>query len=350
MNKFTPRNIALAVSLIIALIVTLLLIITKPESLPEVDMVQVVFVAMGTLAVSYLLLFAALKILIYDKIKNIYNTIHDLKSSKDFSIRNMDLGHDIFKEINTDVQQWAVSNKNEIDQLKKLEAYRRDFVGNVSHELKTPIFNIQGYILTLLDGGINDASINVDYLTRASKSVERMISIVEDLDTISQMESGELSLYFEKFDIVALTAELFIGLEMKASQKEIKLEFYESYSKPVYVTADKNHIRQVLTNLIVNSVRYGRTGGSTKIKFTEMYQNIVVDVIDDGVGIAKHHLTRLFERFYRIDKGRAREHGGTGLGLAIVKHIIEAHNQTIDVKSNEGEGTTFTFTLKNAQP
>jgi two-component system phosphate regulon sensor histidine kinase PhoR len=239
-----------------------------------------------------------------------------------------------------------VSNKNEIEQLKKLEAYRREFVGNVSHELKTPIFNIQGYILTLLDGGLEDDNINVDYLTRASKSVERMISIVEDLDTISQMESGELSLYFEKFDIVALVNELFLGLEMKASGRNIKLKFAENYNRPIYVSADKHHIRQVVTNLIVNSIKYGKQDGISQVRFTDLYQHVVIEISDNGMGIAKHHLPRIFERFYRVDKGRSRDHGGTGLGLAIVKHIIEAHNQTIDVKSTEGEGTTFIFTLK----
>jgi two-component system phosphate regulon sensor histidine kinase PhoR len=261
-------------------------------------------------------------------------------------MENLDLGEDIFKEINTDVQQWAVSNKNEIEQLKKLEAYRREFVGNVSHELKTPIFNIQGYILTLLDGGLEDDNINVDYLTRASKSVERMISIVEDLDTISQMESGELSLYFEKFDIVALVNELFLGLEMKASGRNIRLKFSENYNRPIYVSADKHHIRQVVTNLIVNSIKYGKQDGISQVRFTDLYQHVVIEISDNGMGIAKHHLPRIFERFYRVDKGRSRDHGGTGLGLAIVKHIIEAHNQTIDVKSTEGEGTTFIFTLK----
>ena len=346
MNKFTPRNIALTVSFIIAIIVLLLSIITNPLPFAESNHVQLMFVGSGTLAVTYLLLFASLKILIYDKIKSIYSTIHDLKASKDFSMENLDLGEDIFKEINTDVQQWAVSNKNEIEQLKKLEAYRREFVGNVSHELKTPIFNIQGYILTLLDGGLQDETINLDYLTRASKSVERMISIIEDLDAISQMETGELSLYFEKFDIVALVHELFLGMEMKASSRKINLKFAENYSRAINVSADKNHIRQVITNLIVNSIKYGKNDGTTQVKFTDLYQHVVIEISDNGMGIAKHHLPRIFERFYRVDKGRSRDHGGTGLGLAIVKHIIEAHNQTIDVKSTEGEGTTFIFTLK----
>jgi two-component system phosphate regulon sensor histidine kinase PhoR len=346
LNKFTPRNIALAVSIMISIIVVLLSIITNPVPFEESNHIQLFFVGFGTMAVSYLLLFASLKILIYDKIKSIYTTVHDLKASKDFSMENLDLGEDIFKEINMDVQQWAVSNKNEIEQLKKLEAYRREFVGNVSHELKTPIFNIQGYILTLLDGGLQDENINVDYLTRASKSVERMISIVEDLDTISQMESGELSLYFEKFDIVSLVQELFIGLEMKASGRNINLKFSENYNRPIYVSADKHHIRQVITNLIVNSIKYGKQDGTTQIKFTDLYQHLVIEISDNGMGIAKHHLPRIFERFYRVDKGRSRDHGGTGLGLAIVKHIIEAHNQTIDVKSTEGERTTFIFTLK----
>ncbi|MCZ2248584.1 MAG: sensor histidine kinase [Bacteroidia bacterium] len=348
MNKFTPRNIALAVSIFISLIVVLLTIISSPTPFDKESHVPLIFIGLGTLASSYLLLFAALKILIYDKIKRIYTTIHDLKSSKDFSMENLDLSKDIFTKINTDVSQWAVHNKNEIEQLKKLELYRREFVGNVSHELKTPIFNIQGYILTLLDGGLHDDSINMDYLTRASKSVERMISIVEDLDTISQMESGELKLEYEKFDIVALANEVLIGSEMRASSRNIKLQFDENYTKPIMVSADKHFIRQVISNLVVNSIRYGKQGGQTTIKFNDLYQHVVVEVIDNGIGIAKHHLPRIFERFFRLDKSRSREHGGTGLGLAIVKHIIEAHNQTIDVKSTEGEGSVFTFTVEKA--
>lgn len=348
MNKFTPRNIALAVSILLSLIVVLLSVLTNPHPFAQVDKVSLLFVGFGTLAVAYLLLYAALKILIYDKIKSIYDTIHDLKSSKDFNMENLDLGVDIFKEINADVKQWAVSSRDEIEQLKKLEAYRREFVGNVSHELKTPIFNIQGYVLTLLDGGLHDEKINVDYLTRASKSVERMISIIQDLDSISQMESGELALDVEKFDIVALANEIFLGLEMRATSRNITLKFAETYSKPIYVKADKNLIRQAFTNLIVNSIKYGKDKGTTYVKFNDVYQHLVVDISDNGAGIAKHHLARIFERFYRIDKGRSREQGGTGLGLAIVKHIIETHNQTIDVKSVEGEGTTFTFTLQKS--
>ena len=347
MNKFTPRNIALAVSIIIAIIVVLLLIITDPLPFNQSSHVQLIFVGLGTLAVSYLLLFASLKILIYDKIKSIYTTIHDLKASKDFSMENLDLGEDIFKEINTDVQQWAVSNKNEIEQLKKLEAYRREFVGNVSHELKTPIFNIQGYILTLLDGALDDKKVNSDYLMRAEKSVERMINIIEDLESISQLETGELVLEMERFDIIAMSKDVCDGQEMNAAAKGIL--FSIKNDSPVYVYADRFRIRQVLTNLIVNSVKYGKEYGETYIKATKTNDTVRIDVIDNGIGIDREYIPRLFERFYRVDKSRSRDQGGTGLGLSIVKHILEAHNQNINVTSTIGEGTTFSFNLKSSE-
>lgn len=215
--------------------------------------------------------------------------------------------------------------------------------------MKTPIFNIQGYVLTLLDGGLEDPSINKEYLLRTEKSINRMIAIVEDLETISQLESSELQLNLKKTDILALTREVMEFLEIKARKRNNTVYFGGNYEKPVYILADKERLRQVLINLIDNSIKYGnQEDGSTKISFFDMDENILVEVTDNGNGINEADLPRIFERFYRTDKGRSREQGGSGLGLAIVKHIIEAHDQTIHVRSTQGVGTTFAFTMKKA--
>ena len=214
------------------------------------------------------------------------------------------------------------------------------------HELKTPIFNIQGYVLSLLDGGLDDPEIRKEYLIRTDKNINRMIHIVEDLEAISKLESGELKLTLERIDIIILVREVFEFLDMVASKSNIKLMFGKNYEKAVFVNADKEKIRQVLINLIDNSIKYGNKGGTTTVSFFDMDENILIEVTDTGIGVEQNDIPRLFERFYRTDKGRSREHGGTGLGLAIVKHIIEAHNQTINVRSTIGIGTTFAFTLK----
>lgn len=284
----------------------------------------------------------------YERIKVIYKTIYSLKSPEKKQQAHVDLNRDIISEVNQEVINWAKDYKEEIDGLKKLETYRREFLGNVSHELKTPIFNIQGYLTTLLDGGMEDPEILKNYLERADRSVERMITIVEDLQSISQLETGELQLEYERFDIVQLCKEVFFAQEFLASQKGIKYKFNADY-EPIFVSADRFRIRQVLTNLVVNSVKYGKENGCTEIKFYDMDQNVLIEVKDDGIGIAQKNIPRLFERFYRVDKSRSRDSGGTGLGLAIVKHIIEGHNQVINVRSAEGVGSTFSFTLRIAK-
>lgn len=228
---------------------------------------------------------------------------------------------------------------------ENLDSYRKEYLGNVSHELKTPIFNIQGYIDTLLNGGLEDEHINVDYLKRAEKSVDRMINIIDDLETITQLETGDMLLDFEEFDIAALTKDIFAAMDLNASRKNISLELTRKNDRPVYVKADKFRIRQVLVNLISNSLKYGKQDGITTVSLVIQGQELMVEVADNGVGIDEHHLPRIFERFYRIDKGRSREQGGTGLGLAIVKHIIEAHKKQIRAQSNLGKGTKFIFTL-----
>ena len=231
--------------------------------------------------------------------------------------------------------------------MKKDDNYRREFIGNVSHELKTPIFNIQGYLQTLIDGGLNDENINLKYLKRANKSVDRMINIIDDLEVISRLETEQDELDFQKFNIVELVHEIFDLMEMKASEMNINLKL-QNESQGVTVVADRNKIQQVLMNLVSNSIKYGKDGGDVIIRFFDMHNNMLIEVSDNGIGIAQESLDRLFERFYRVDKNRSREIGGTGLGLAIVKHILEGHNQTINVRSTKGKGSTFSFILPKA--
>ncbi len=252
------------------------------------------------------------------------------------------------ENIGEELTAWADTNDREIARLKEAEHFRKQYLGNVAHELKTPIFNIQGYISTLLDGGLEDELINRKYLERAEKSIDRLINIVNDLDTISKLESNMNQLDMERFDIVALAKEIAEQAEIEADKKSIVLSVKgaENLPSPFWVLADKHYIGQVFVNLVINSIRYGREGGMTRIRFRDMLDRILVEVEDNGQGIGKEDLPRIFERFYRTDKGRSREQGGTGLGLAIVKHIVEAHGERITVRSEPGVGSTFSFTLK----
>ncbi|MFZ5552288.1 MAG: sensor histidine kinase [Bacteroidota bacterium] len=256
--------------------------------------------------------------------------------------------HDTLHSIEKHLSLLIAERKKEIEHLKKLETYRKEYIGNVSHELKTPVFNIQGYISTLLDGGLEDPNVNRKFLERAEKSVERMITIIEDLQTITQFETGQLVLEIENFDIVALSKDVCDVMEMRANTRNIKLSAREN-EKPIIVSGDRFRIRQVITNLIVNSIKYGKDNGETRIKIRETDHHVMVEVTDNGIGIDKKHLPRLFERFYRVDKSRSRDAGGSGLGLSIVKHIVEAHGQTISVMSTEGVGSVFSFTLSKAK-
>jgi two-component system phosphate regulon sensor histidine kinase PhoR len=247
-----------------------------------------------------------------------------------------------------DVKKWLSERSAEIEHLKDTEQFRRDFLGNVSHELKTPIFNIQGYVLTLLEGALEDKEINRKYLLRTEKSVERMISIVEDLESISHLETNVEKIKFEQFDVVATCSAVLDALEDKAKQNAISIIFDKEYA-PILVQADEQKISQVLTNLLVNSIKYGNQNGITKVRFFDMNDVVLVEVSDDGIGIQEPHLARLCERFYRVDDSRSREKGGTGLGLSIVKHIIESHQQTLNIRSTVGVGSTFSFTIKKAE-
>ena len=246
-----------------------------------------------------------------------------------------------------EVSDWILERQAEIDYLKDTEKFRREFLGNVSHELKTPIFNIQGYVLTLLEGALEDKDINRKYLERTQKSVERMISIVEDLSNISNMESNNETLNLEKFDVVSTCLSIMESLEKKAEKNNITINFDKIYA-PSFVIANENKISQVLINLIHNSIIYGKDGGETKVKIFDMDKQFLIEVSDNGIGIDQEDIDRLCERFYRVDSARSIAKGGTGLGLSIVKHIIELHNQTLNIRSTLGEGSTFSFTLQKS--
>jgi two-component system phosphate regulon sensor histidine kinase PhoR len=249
-----------------------------------------------------------------------------------------------------EVKKFARDKKLEIETLKIREEYRKEFLGNVSHELKTPLFTIQGYLLTLLDGAMEDKNIRTKYLERAEKGVERLIYIVKDLDMITKLEVGEINLDVTRFNIVEVIQNVFDLFEMKASNKNITLTFDSRYSKPIWVMADQEKIQQIVTNLVVNSIKYGKKGGTTEVSIEDLINNkVIVRITDNGEGIEKQNIPRLFERFYRVDKSGARSEGGSGLGLAIVKHIIEGHDEKIYVESQIGVGSEFSFTLEKTK-
>lgn len=344
MKSVSPKVLLLIAAVVFALITSAGAVIYVQLTAGQVRLNW----AFGGLIISFVtsgLMLLFINALLFKKIELLLTTVKNFRSQSDKPPTNIEYSGNEIDNLNLEILAWADDRKNEIERLKKLEVYRKEFLGNVSHELKTPIFNIQGYVLTLLDGGLEDASINRNYLMRAEKSVDRMITIIDDLEAISQLETGELQLEQERFDIVALAKDVVDAQELKATAKGIILTMIEEL-RPLFVLADRFRIRQVIVNLIVNSVKYGKEYGETQIRFYDTGDTITVEIADNGIGISKEHLPRLFERFYRVDKSRSREQGGTGLGLAIVKHIIEAHSQTIKVMSTEGVGTVFSFTLK----
>jgi two-component system phosphate regulon sensor histidine kinase PhoR len=347
MNKLSSRQVVVFLALILTAIVGLgwyYLMITG------FSFWFMVFGLVLFFMIAFYIIQFAINKFILEKIRPIYKIIDFVPQKKEKElILNLKPGFVELSDVEQDVENWAHDKLQEIERLKELERYRKDFVGNVSHELKTPIFNIQGYILTLLEGGLEDPNINKLYLTRTEKSIDRMISIVEDLESINKLETGELKPHFSVFDIVKIAEEV-IEMEQRLSkERKIWLTFTDKPDKPLMVKADRKRIIEVLTNLVVNGLKYGKKNGFVKIGFYDFDDKIVIEVSDNGIGIDKKDLPRIFERFFRVDKSRSREQGGTGLGLSIVKHIIEAHNQTINVQSVLNEGTTFTFTLEKAK-
>ncbi len=343
LRSYTPGKLSLVSSLITTLVAALMLTLNYYFGYPLllVVLIPVIFL-LSYLSTSYILNY-----LINDKITPIYKTISGAPGNE--KKKKKDRNKDILSEVEHDVKIWADDKMAEIERLRDLEKYRKDFVGNVSHELKTPIFNIQGYILTLLDGGLEDPEINRLYLERTEKSIDRMINVVEDLESITKLESGELKLNPEIFDISKLVEEVF-ELELReATERSITMNLNITSGKPFLVKADKKRIFEAMRNLIGNAIKYGRREGNVNVGFYDMNNLLLIEVSDDGIGIEKKDLPRIFERFYRVDKSRSRMQGGTGLGLSIVKHIIEAHKQKIHVKSAPESGTTFTFALEKGK-
>ena len=345
MNKLSSRQVVVFLALFLTVIVGLgwyYLLITGFTFL---------FMILGLflffLIAFYIIQFAINKFIL-EKIRPIYKIIDFVPQKGKEAKPKLTPGFVELSDVEQDVENWAQNQLGEIERLKELERYRKDFVGNVSHELKTPIFNIQGYILTLLEGGLEDPNINKLYLTRTEKSIDRMISIVEDLESINKLETGELRPNFGVFDIVKIVEDVFEMEQRLSNERKISLMFTDKPDKPLMVRADRKRIIEVLTNLVVNGIKYGKKNGFIKVGFYDFDDKIMIEVSDNGIGIEKKDLPRIFERFFRVDKSRSREQGGTGLGLSIVKHIIEAHNQTINVQSELNEGTTITFTLEKA--
>lgn len=283
---------------------------------------------------------------VQEKLSLIYQTMHQLKRNPNAPVEKIkSTSHDV-SDVEEQVLDWYLDNKKEIDRLNLLEQYRREFIGNVSHELKTPVFNIQGYLLTLLEGGLEDETINRKYLERAEKSVEKLIKLLNELDMIIRLDTGGLQLNIQGVDIVSIVKDVVESIEFKAEKRNIKLNIKRKNMDPIWVMSDEDKISQVISNLLINSIKYGKENGRIDISFHDLKDQILVEIQDDGIGIADHELTRIFERFYRTDEGRRHSHKGFGLGLSIVKHIIEAHKQPIHVNSEVGKGSTFSFTLK----
>jgi len=303
-----------------------------------------------TIITSFIVFYYLIEKYVYSKIKLIYKLIHNLKLGRDLrDALGEHISADPINDVEQEVKEWAREKKSEIDELRKQEKFRRDFLSNISHEFKTPLFAIQGYIEAVQDDDFVDKELAQDFLAKAAKNVDRLSYLIQDLDEISKLESGEIPINLTRFKINDLIKEVFDSMEAKARQHNIKLIFKQKYDEPVLVNADREKIRQVLVNLIDNSFKYGKEEGSTAVSLFELHDQVLVEVTDDGIGIEEKYLPRLFERFFRTDSSRSRQIGGSGLGLAIVKHIIEAHEQTINVRSTEGLGSTFGFTLQKSK-
>ncbi|MDY8134961.1 sensor histidine kinase [Aquimarina sp. 2201CG5-10] len=332
-----------------SLYITVLLTLVLSVFLYTQSQLNVLFI-IGFLIVCYLTCFLIIQYrvqkFIYRRVRKIYDDIEMLDLEK---VEEGPVTTDM-RTLIKEVEKFAKQRKTEIETLRIRENYRKEFMGNVSHELKTPLFTVQGYILTLLDGAMDDPVILDKYLNRASKGVERLIYIVNDLDMITKLEVGDLNLNYTNFDIIELVQSVFDLFEMKATKKNIALTFDMNYQEPIMVHADKERIQQVLSNLIVNSIKYGKEDGTTEVSIENLIRNkVIVRITDNGEGIAQAHIPRLFERFYRVDKSGSRKEGGSGLGLAIVKHIIEAHHERIYVESDYRIGSEFSFTLEKVK-
>lgn len=341
--KFAFRS-ALLITITLAISLSLLLLYQKQL---EDNWYILLILILLVFATSFGIIQVRVEKYIYGRIKKIYDDVSLLESS---SLAADPVTTDM-KTLTEEIEKFAQDKKIEIDTLKIREEYRKDFLGNISHELKTPLFTVQGYILTLLDGAMEDKAVRKKYLQRAQKGIDRLIYIIRDLDLITKLEVGDLNLDLTDFDIIELIQGVFDLMEMKSAKKNITLAFDMNYEAPIYVRADKDKIQQVLSNLIVNSLKYGHKGGTTEISVENLIRNkVIVRITDNGEGIPEEHIPRIFERFYRVDKSGSRKEGGSGLGLSIVKHIIEAHGEKIYVESVVDVGSEFSFTLEKVKP
>lgn len=336
----TPKHIAAYSSLIVAIVTGVFIILITGSILWSLAVVAVTFLT-GFLIVNYFL-----DRFIYKKIKVIYKNIHRLKTQH---LKESGEMMDPIAEVSSEVMAWAKERRDEIETLKREADFRREFLGNISHELKTPIFSVQGYVHTLLDGAMDDDNVRRKFLERAATGADRMAELVQDLNVISRLESGEVELDKEEFNIKELIEDVYESLELQAEKLKVEMKFKQGSEKSGKVRADKSQIKQVLTNLVSNAMKYGGTGGVVRCGIYDMDEHYLIEVTDEGEGIEEQHLPRVFERFYRVDKSRSRNEGGSGLGLAIVKHIIESHGQSINVRSSVGKGTTFGFTLEKVK-
>ena len=336
---------ALNSSSLITLIITLLMSVFLLYK-GEFVLLDLCLFALLCFVVVFYVVQLRLETFIYKRVKKIYDDLKLLESS---SFSKSQITTDM-ATLTQEIDKYAKNKKMEIETLKVREQYRKEFIGNVSHELKTPLFTVQGYISTLIEGAFKDEKLLQKYLDRADKGVERLTYILNDLDMITKLETGDLILIKETFDVIKLINHVFDQLEIKASKKDITLMFDREYTEPIMVKGDKQRLQQVVSNLIVNSIKYGNTQGTTEISIENLIKNkVIIRVTDNGEGIEQEHLPRLFERFYRVDKSGSRKEGGSGLGLAIVKHIIEAHSEQIYIESQLGVGSEFSFTLEKAK-
>ena len=346
MRTPSPRQIILFTSSIIAIASLLVFLVINIGLNLDIPIIFLLINPVIIFLLSLFILRYTMERFVNSKIKIIYKTIG---KPRKFYRELRDNNRNIIRTVEHDVAEWAIDKNKKIRELKKLESYRREFVGNVSHELKTPIFNALGYLETLSDGGMENPEISEKYLKKAIDNVERLDTIVKDLEDISKYEAGLLHLNLESFDINELVRDILSNMQILADDQDIALQLQES-KKAMLVWADKSRIEQVLVNLVSNSIKYGSYGGTTEIQFYDLDEQVLVEVSDNGPGIEEADQARLFERFFRVDKSRVRKMGGTGLGLSIVKNIIEAHEQIINVRSEIGIGTTFGFTLEKYIP
>ncbi len=344
LRVFTDKYIAIILAIcavIVSVSIVLLFYFLECKNIIAIS----ICMAIGLAITIYFLARHFMKILVIEKVRPIYKIIRSAQVPRFKDLINSN--EHLIEAAERDSQTWVQQKSDEVEFLKRQETFRKEYIGNVAHELKTPIFTIQGYVSTLLDGGLHDESINRKYLERTDKIIQRMTSIVHDLDAITRLESGELKMEYSTFNLCDLISDIFESQEYVAKEHNVTLSMENTLPRPIMVYADKMRMTMALSNLIVNGIKYNKPeGGTVLIRFYDMDSRYLVEVSDTGIGIPKEYQERIFERFFRVDKSRSREQGGTGLGLAIVKHVIEAHGETLNIKSTLNEGTSFSFTIK----